>query len=76
MNDYLKPCPFCGGKAEFKSSIKVEPILDANGAYIDADTFYWEQTGCPKCDIWFTNLDDDEKEEITKDRWNRRAEDG
>ena len=70
----LKPCPFCGGEAKFESKVEVYPIQDENGAYIDADIAYYEYTGCPACDIWFYN-NDDEPEEITIERWNRRVAD-
>ena len=74
--DELKPCPFCGGKAEYHSSVETIPEIDENGAYIDClDMIYREETGCPACDIWFYNGDDD-PEEITIERWNRRASDG
>ena len=69
----LKACPFCGGEAKFESKVAVYPIQDENGAYIDADIVYFECTGCPACDIWFYSDDDDEPEEITIERWNRRA---
>lgn len=69
----LIPCPFCGGKAEYHSEVHVEPVIDpATGAYIDADTFYFERTGCLACDIWFHTCDDD-MEGATIERWNSRA---
>ena len=71
----LNHCPFCGGKAEYHSSVEKIPEIDENGAYIDClDMIYREETGCPACDIWFYNGDDD-PEEITIERWNRRAND-
>ena len=70
----LKPCPFCGGRAETHDEVVVNPCIDhRNGAYIDADVSYFERTGCPACDIWF-ELADDEPEGLTVERWNRRAE--
>ena len=69
----LKNCPFCGGKAEFHSQIDTVPEIDENGAYVDCiDMIYHEETGCPNCNIWFYNSDDD-PEEATAVRWNRRA---
>lgn len=68
----LKPCPFCGGKAVYESEVEVIPIQDENGAYIDADTYYHEKTGCLSCDIWFF-INEDEKEETTIEKWNRRV---
>lgn len=69
----LKKCPFCGGEAEYSSRVEVNPVIDANGAYVDADVFYYESCGCPSCDIWFYN-EEDEPEEITIKKWNMRAE--
>lgn len=72
MNE-LKPCPFCGGEVKTLSYVHVEPIIDPEtGAYIDADTYYYEQTGCPTCDIWFF-IEEDESEDTTIKKWNRRA---
>ena len=71
-NVELKPCPFCGGKAETHDDVIVNPILDQKGAYVDADVAYFEHTGCPKCDIWF-ELSEDEPEGTTITKWNRRA---
>jgi len=72
MSD-LKPCPFCGGEAEYHSYIDIQPTIDECGAYVDADVSYCESCGCPKCDIWFDSHNDDEPEEITIERWNRRV---
>ena len=72
----LKRCPFCGGKAEYHSQVDTIPEIDENGAYVDAlDIIYHEETGWPACDVWFY-IGDDEPEEITIERWNRRAGDG
>lgn len=72
--DELKRCPFCGGKAETEERIDVQPVVDQNGAYVDADVLYMERTGCPRCDIWFW-IGADEQEGTTVERWNRRAND-
>ena len=69
----LKPCPFCGGEAEYTSEVRALPIIDDNGAYIDSDTYYFERTGCQTCDIWFEICEDD-REESTIEAWNRRYE--
>lgn len=37
MADKLLPCPFCGGEAKVVGGLRIIPILDSNGAYIDAD---------------------------------------
>jgi len=71
----VKPCPFCSGKAVTGNKLDVEPIIDQNGAYVDANTYYYEWTGCPKCDIWF-NIGEDEPEGSTVEKWNRRVNDG
>lgn len=69
----LEKCPFCGGNAKTKSGVHVEPTIDPiTGAYIDADTFYYESTGCPYCDIWFY-IEENEPENTTIKKWNRRA---
>lgn len=69
----LRRCPFCGGEAKTISEVHVDPVIDPEtGAYIDADAFYQEQTGCPTCDIWFF-IDEDEPEDATIMKWNRRA---
>lgn len=70
----LKWCPFCGGEAETKSLIDVIPIIDENGAYVDAITSYFEWTGCPICEIGFT-IAEEEPEGTTVEKWNRRVDD-
>lgn len=72
--DELKPCPFCGGEAEYISKVLVIPILDKNGAYIDADDAYYEETRCKECGIGYM-LADDEDDGLTIEKWNRRADD-
>lgn len=71
----LRRYPFCEGEAETRSWVNVDQIIDqATGAYIDADTYYYEQTGCPVCDIWFC-IEEDESEDTTIKKWNRRVGD-
>lgn len=71
---HVKRCPFCGGKAKFVERIEVLPVIDENGAYTDADTIYWQKTGCPNCDIWFSSYDDEDAPEyVTITKWNKRA---
>lgn len=70
----LKPCPFCGGEAKYRSCINVQPIIDDVGAYVGADEYYFEKCGCENCGIWFESCEDDyEPEEITIERWNKRV---
>lgn len=62
---YLERCPYCGGKAVYESSLEVVPIIDAEtGAYIDAETYYSEFTGCNACGVGFW-LEEDEPEGAT-----------
>ena len=74
MKYKLDNCPFCGGKAVYESKLEVISILDEYGAYIDADTYYYENAGCPSCDIWFS-ISADGEEETTIKKWNRRTND-
>ena len=67
----LKRCPFCGGIAIYQSSLHVEPIRVENGAYIDADTYYWEYVECSGCGVQI-QLQEDEPKETTIKKWNRR----
>ena len=68
----LARCPFCGGLARYNSKLHVEPIIDENGAYIDADTFYWEYVECIECGAKI-ELGEDEEDETTIKKWNRRV---
>lgn len=68
----LKPCPFCGGKAEYHSLLDTEPTRDKDGYYIDADDTYYEYVRCTVCGAEISSFDDDEDEEITIEKWNRR----
>ena len=41
-NIELKPCPFCGGKAETHNEVDVNPIHElVTGAYVDEDINYY-----------------------------------
>ena len=69
----LKPCPCCGGKAEFKCDLHIEPVIDESGAYSDADFYYWEYVRCTECGLEVrSDNEDDEHEGITILKWNRR----
>lgn len=67
----LLPCPFCGGEAKYVSHLSVEPIIDDNGAYIDADTYYHEYVFCQNCGATI-ELEEDEEDGLTIEKWNRR----
>ena len=51
MEVELKPCPFCGGKADIQGGSFMEPVIDENGAYVDME--YYEGWGfeifCNNC---------------------------
>jgi Lar family restriction alleviation protein len=60
--EYLKPCPFCGGKA---SIINVEEPSNIGGKVVQ----------CEKCEastrVWFPIKD--AVDQILREAWNRRA---
>ena len=66
----LKPCPFCGGVAEHHSILNVTPVIDENGAYIDADDEYYEWVECTECKA-STLVTEYENESV--ELWNRRS---
>lgn len=33
----ILPCPFCGGKVDIQGGSFFEPVIDENGAYVDAE---------------------------------------
>ena len=72
INKSLSPCPFCGGEAKFDCSLEVDPVIDENGAYIDADVWYWECITCTECGVKI-ELDEEEPEETTVRKWNSRV---
>ena len=84
----LKPCPFCGGEAEIRTS---EPEIDARSANYYIKTSVWVR--CKKCLFAresFTayvrlddknmetkgSLSDDQGFKHVVNQWNRRAGDG
>lgn len=70
----LKACPFCGGEAEYETSLNVSPLIDNNGAYVDYDDMsYWERVYCKECGVEIS-IADDEKDEITIEKWNKRTD--
>jgi hypothetical protein len=68
----LKTCPFCGGKAEFHGKYEILTSLDDTGTHEHG--FYYEYTGCPKCNIRFyiTGDSDTAPEGLTTVKWNTR----
>lgn len=69
----LKPCPFCGGKAERA----VKPLVD--GYYFDT-VAYCVSCGCTinqKCSLprWVKKPESEAKRRIAR-LWNRREKDG
>ena len=48
---------------------------DENGAYVDYDRMdYWERVYCTECGAEINSFSEDEEEEITIKKWNRRTE--
>ena len=60
----IKPCPFCGAKAEWAEVYNPDPILRL------------VSVGCEACDIYFQGCRETLKEarEVAIEKWNRRAE--
>lgn len=80
----LLPCPFCGGEASFEDDFEITPIIDKNGAYVDADisggNMAW--VVCKNCGAstkeYIVNEGDfdwcEEAERRAVEAWNRRTE--
>lgn len=68
----LKPCPFCGGEAEFHCEFHMNPVIDENGAYVDAEPFYFEDVTCKSCGVRIIS-DENEEEGSTIRKWNSRS---
>ena len=71
----LKPCPFCGGKAKLHSEIDIVPVIDTNGAYVDADiNVYPSWVECTECGATGEAFDNGEESDTDKAiiAWNRR----
>lgn len=70
----LKPCPFCKGKAKFRDSLVITPVIDENGAYVDADISddrpYWIE-----CIVCHATSGDFNEEDEAIEAWNRRVDD-
>ena len=70
----LKPCPFCGGKAERRDNLAVMPTIDSNGADIGVEGVgggYWiECTECGASTKWF---DPGRDAADVDDAWNQRV---
>ena len=68
MSDELKPCPFCGGKAEMRDARKF--LVVSKFSYIFP---YSVRCSNEKCDVKpYTEYSSTEQEAI--DAWNRRAD--
>lgn len=70
----LKPCPFCGGKAERRDDLVVMPIIGSNGAYISAEVVgggYWIE--CMQCGVSTKWFDPERDAADVDDAWNRRV---
>ena len=75
-NEIIKPCPFCGGEAEFSNSIHVTPMIDEDGAYVDYDTEeYYESVQCKECGamIELYDVNNQVAEGTVIEMWNRRT---
>mgnify|MGYP001323074540 CR=1 FL=1 len=60
----LLPCPFCGGEAKLHESFKIIPVIDENGACVDADienSPSWVY--CTACNAAGQEFDVDENDE-------------
>ncbi len=72
----LKPCPFCGGKAKLNDEIIITPVIDENGAYVDADIDtppeWVECTICGATGEVFDNGDESDAEKAVE-AWNQRS---
>lgn len=73
---WLKPCPFCGGKAKMiGNNVIVTPYIDENGAYVDADfeigpTWIECQVCHASSNTFYEDANDPENAIMA---WNRRA---
>lgn len=65
MNEELKPCPFCGGKAERKESYKIT----GSGRLIPQ---YCIKCGYERCGLYVVTCNRDTVEEAVE-IWNRRV---
>lgn len=70
----LKPCPFCGGRAKLHNGFEIHPVIDVNGAYVDADInsdgMSWVY--CTQCHASTVEVDVGNEEKAIN-AWNRRA---
>lgn len=75
MSNELKPCPFCGGEAEWKSlsfDKQGRCFVTVSGKHRPAYRRYW--LTCGKCGIPSTSHYRDSKARPAK-QWNNRVED-
>lgn len=67
----LKPCPFCGGKAEIYNYEASRDIYDSHTlGYVDTEYFTLYGVGCTECSCIIGEKKS--KEEVIE-VWNRRA---
>ena len=69
MSIELKPCPFCGGKAERKESYKIT----GSGKLSKLIPQYYIKCGNKDCGLFVATCNRDTEEEAIE-IWNRRAE--
>ena len=67
----LKPCPFCGGKAELKSKYLFSNV----GWGKSYDSYHGECTNCGEKGDYFNTIDHLNAKAQAEEAWNRRAED-
>lgn len=64
MDEELKPCPFCGGEAYFRSRYSEDLATH--------QTVLWKFAGCSHCDISF-GIPDGYDCGTAIEQWNKRA---
>lgn len=74
MMEKLKPCPFCGGGARVTDDVCVIPVIDENGAYVDAE--FEELPVFVHCTVCGAETYGYETAEEAIEAWNRRVSDG
>lgn len=71
MCDELKPCPFCGGRANDWEYEDEQDVFDPTSmGWIDTRCVTWHCAGCESCEIEIARLSRDDAAAA----WNARAE--